>query len=209
MSGYAWISHALAWSDLVVFLTADIAEQDTETAIEALKLLKPGRPVPEEMCPKQLWNEPGRKPRTNLPGLFLASGYPIISGKAAAILRQFELGAGALYPIEGIYHSDRERRIPGEYFCWVFGNQKTAFLPQESPGKQPFGVQVNGDYVRWNLPVLPKDNQLAVSTAALESPDIWVDPLLFKSVFMSGPLGDALAEADLAKDFVLARCRVA
>ena len=53
-----------------------------------------------------------------------------------------------------------------------------------------------------------KDDDAAVSRAALTGPDVWVDPLLFKSLFLSGPLGDALAEAGMREAFALLRCRV-
>ena len=49
---------------------------------------------------------------------------------------------------------------------------------------------------------------MAVSAAALGGPDVWVDPTLFKSVFVSGRLGDALDEAGLRKAFRLYRSRV-
>jgi hypothetical protein len=59
------------------------------------------------------------------------------------------------------------------------------------------------------LPTIKKDDQLAVSPAAFDGPDVWVDPLLFKSVFLSGALGDALDAAGLRRAFDLFRCRVA
>lgn len=208
MDQHVWISKLLSDSELITFLTADIVEVNVERAIEGLKLLTPGKPVPRELCPRQIWNDEGRKAWTHLPDVSIVNGWPIVSESAEAVFRSFDLGEGALYPLEGAYQSDRSTRIPGDYFCWTFGNQKTAFLPHESPDKQPFGVKVDGDYLRWNMPVVHHDGQLAVSGAALDGPDVWVDPLLFKSVFLSAPLGDALEEQGLRKAFRLSRCRV-
>lgn len=208
MRQHVWISDILTDSELIVMFGSDIAEENTPQAIEGLKLLKPGRPVPRDLCPRRVWNEKGRKERTRLPHLSIINGYPIVSECAAAVLRQFDLGEGALYPIDGAFQSDRATPIDGNYFSWVFGNQKNAFLPLESPNKRAFGVKVDGEYVRWSLPILPEDDGIAVSMNGLQGPDVWVDPLLFKSVFLSGPLGDALEKAGLRKAFRLFRCRV-
>jgi hypothetical protein len=58
------------------------------------------------------------------------------------------------------------------------------------------------------MPFVHKDDQLAVSRAAMAGPDVWADPTLFKSVFVSERLGKALREAGLARAFRLFRCRV-
>jgi hypothetical protein len=58
------------------------------------------------------------------------------------------------------------------------------------------------------MPVLNHDDQIAVSRAAIGGPDVWVDPTLFRSVFLSGRLGDALDQAGMRKAFLLSRCRV-
>ena len=206
MDQHVWISDVLADSELIIMFGSDIAEENGAGAIEGLKLLKPGKPVPQDMCPKRLWNEKGRKERPSLPHLSIVNGYPVISAEAADVFRQFDLGEGALYPIEGVYQSDRTTRIPGDYYCWVFGNQKAAFLTEHSAEARPFAEHVPGPKTRWTIPMLLQDDQVAVSTVALEGPDVWVDPLLFKSVFLSGPLGDALDKAGLRNAFRLFRC---
>jgi hypothetical protein len=143
----------LADTTLVIFFTADIADAKAETAIEALILVKAGKSVSQDMCPKQVWNEKGRKKRIQLPHLFLASGSPIVSAKAAAVLRQFDLGGGGLYPLEGAYQSDRTTRIPGDYFCWIFGNLKSAFLGDQSPAARPFAPNAPVPTGRWSMPL--------------------------------------------------------
>jgi hypothetical protein len=203
-----WISDFLRQSELVVMFNSDIAENNVEGAIQGLNLLTPGSPVPRDLCPRHVWNEKGRKEPKRLPHLSMINGYPVISEAAAAVVGKFDLGDGALYRIDGAFQSDRATPIEGKYFCWVFGNQKHAFQPEESPDKRPFGVKVDGKYLRWNLPIIPKDDGLAVSSTAVEGPDVWVDPLLFKSVFLSSRLAEALDQAGLRNAFRLFRCRV-
>ena len=58
------------------------------------------------------------------------------------------------------------------------------------------------------MPWEMEDGDIAVSRTALAGPDVWVDTALFQSIFLSGPLGDALDEAGLRHDFRLFRCKV-
>ena len=205
MTDTVWISDVLADPDLVLMMETDIVAIDTSRAIEAINLLKAGKSVPEDICPKQIWaGETARLPG-RLPDLFLANAYPIVSERAADALRQFELGGGALYPVDRVFQKDRQTIIPGTFFCWTFGNTEAAFVAEQSPEARPFAGPDSG---RWKMPFVHKDNQLAVSHMALGGPDVWVDPTLFKSVFVSGRVGEALDQAGLRSAFRLFRCRV-
>lgn len=201
-----WITDVLADPDLVLMMETDIVANDTARAIEALNLLKAGKSVPAAMCPKQVWAGEAAKLSGLLPDLFLANAYPIVSERGAAVLRQFDLGGGALHPVDAVFQQDRHTQLPGTFYCWVFGNTKAAFDPDHSFGVRPFAGLNSG---RWKMPFVHKDDQLAVSPAALTGPDVWVDPTLFKSVFVSGKLGEALDKAGLTKAFRLFHCRVA
>jgi hypothetical protein len=205
MTDSVWICDVLADQDLVLLMETDIVAQDTGRAIEAINLLKAGKPVPADMCPKQVWGGETAEWVKGTPDLFLANAYPIVSERAADMLRQFDLGEGALYPVDAVYQKDRTTRIPGNFFCWIFGNSKSAFAASDSSDVRPFAGPNSG---RWKMPFVHKDGQLAVSSAALRGPDVWVDPTLFKSVFVSGRLGDALDGAGLRRAFRLYRCRV-
>lgn len=56
--------------------------------------------------------------------LFYARSYWIVSARAAAIIRRFDLGEGGLYPVtQGRYRRDRTTRVDGEYFTWIWGNR--------------------------------------------------------------------------------------
>ena len=208
MSDTVWISDLLADPEVAVMVNTDISVNDVERSIEGEKLLKAGKPVPRDLCPRQIWNdETFETPETfdRMPDVFIAHGHCIVSERAADVLRQFDLGGGALYPLDAVLQKDRKTPVPGEYFCWIFGNVKEAFLGDESPDARPF---VSGLHGEWKMPFVHRDGQLAVSTDALRGPDVWVDPRLFKSVFVSGPLGNALDQAGLREAFRLFLCRV-
>jgi hypothetical protein len=206
MADDVWISSVLTDPDLVLMMETDIVAKDAPKAIEALSLLNAGKPVPAQMCPRTIWPGETAKVSDRLPDLFLANAYPIVSERGAAVLRQFDLGGGSLHAVETVLQKDRQTPIlSGTYYCWVFGNTKAAFSPEQSSGTRPFAGPNSG---RWKMPFVHKDDQLAVSAEATGGPDVWVDPTLFKSVFLSGRLGEALTDVGLAKAFRLFRCRV-
>lgn len=206
MTDNVWISSVLTDPDLVLMMETDIVAKDAPKAIEALNLLNAGKSVPAQMCPRTIWPGETAKVSDRLPDLFLANAYPIVSERGAAVLRQFDLGGGSLHAVETVLQKDRQTPISGTFYCWIFGNTKTAFSAEQSTGARPFAGPNSG---RWKMPFVHKDDELAVSPEAVGGPDVWVDPTLFKSVFLSGRLGEALTNAGLAKAFRLFRCRVA
>src|SRR5437868_568655 len=127
MNELVWVSAMLAGSDLILMVNTDIDRRNTELAIEAGKLLKAGKPLPWDMCPKTIWIDVDRKPVARMPDLFVAQSYVIVSDKSAHILRQFDLGEGALYPVE-VLQNEGGTPVQGDYFTWVFGNTKQAVL---------------------------------------------------------------------------------
>lgn len=138
-----------------------------------------------------------------LPAIFNASGFWVVSTACADVLRQFDLGEGALYPTK-LFQHDRTTPVEGEYFCLNFGNQKQAFVPEYSPA----ALKPHPTQDMWKLPFVPKDYDMAVTKAALVGPDLWIDPLVRKALFLSDPLAQALKAAKLTRPFGLRKCRV-
>ena len=210
MSNYVWVSNAIDNTRLLLFVETDVNVADPDRMSEAMHLNNNGQSVAAELCPKKVWADNDvedyeRMPRDNMPDLFFANGYWIVSERAAEIMRQFDLGGGALHPVtEGVFLEDQVTRVPGEFYTWIHGNLKTAFLPDETPNKSPFGIAG----LRWNLPTKLNDDDIAVSTAALSGPDVWRDTVLMDAVFLSQSLGDALIAAGLKKAFHLYKARV-
>jgi hypothetical protein len=96
MTDSVWISDVLADPDLVLLMETDVVAQDATRAIEASNLLKAGKAVPEGFCPKEVWAGEAAEWVQRAPDLFLANTYPIVSEKAADVLRRFDVGEGAL-----------------------------------------------------------------------------------------------------------------
>jgi hypothetical protein len=205
MSSAPFLSAILPDPELFIAkLVTDLeAANDEERAIRGSKAFKDGLPMAREDCPQRIWStRAGSLER--LPGVFLVNGYWIVSGEAADIMRRFDLGAGAFFPVE-ILLSDKSTPAPGSWFVWSIGNRKTAFREADSPAARAMAGVGRSLCL---IPMMPKDDDIAVSPAALDGPEIWMDKTLFKSIFVSGPLGEALTAAGLAKAFRLFRCRL-
>jgi hypothetical protein len=204
MTDSVWISDVLADPDLVLLMETDVVAQDANRAIEAINLLKAGKAVPEACVPKrcgQAKPQRGFNARPTCSWQTLTRSCPrkrLTCSDGSMSVRERSIRSTPSSKRTG-------RRIPGNFFCWIFGNSKSAFAAEESPDARPFAGPNSG---RWKMPFVHKDDQLAVSRSALAGPDVWADPTLFKSVFVSGRLGDALGEAGLRKAFRLSRCRI-
>lgn len=212
MSEYVWVSAASMDLQLRMSAKSDMSQTNVEVAMEASRLNKNGKSVPAEMCPKKIWadidaDEYDKMPVDNMPDLFFVRSYWIVSEKAAEIMRQFDLGGGALYLVsEGVFRDDEVTRVPGNFYTWIYGNVKEAFEPDETPNKRPVAVGI--PETPWNLPWKLADGDIAVSKAALSPPDVWLDPMLWHTFFLSRALGDALVAAGLQQAFHLYKARV-
>ena len=124
----------------------------------------------------------------------------MVSEAAAQVLRQFDVGQGALYPTR-LTKSDKETPIGEGWYCLNYGNAKETVIPDKPIGM--LRTEAPGQLF-FVLSAYRKDDDLTVSRAALGSPDIWVDPRLKHGFFTSGRLARAIEEAKL-KGFYLTR----
>jgi len=134
--------------------------------------------------------------------LFMVNGFLCVTEKAAAVLRQFDLGSGGFFPLELVRY-DGVTPVDGFFWALNFGEKKNALAMEESRA-------VDGPNWRGNCtPKLwVKDDDFAVTHAALEGADLWGDARVESGFFVSPRLGAALHKAGLAKAFHLMRCRI-
>lgn len=202
MSDYVWVSNLMNDSTMIAMTTTDISERDIESSIAGQKALKAGKPVDPLNLPKSIYMDDGV--RAKLPPLFDANGFYVVNGPVVDVLTRFDLGEGGLYPVS-VWQSDRATLFEGRWFCWTFGNRKSAFSKANSTNLVPFGP---GDGEWASMPYNPADFDIAVTREALNGPDVWLDPPLFKTVFMSRKLGDELVAANLGQFFRLYRAKI-
>ncbi|WP_192179617.1 hypothetical protein [Mesorhizobium amorphae] len=131
----------------------------------------------------------------------LAAGAVVVSAACADVLRQFDLGHSSLYPIK-LFQHDRTTPVEGEYFCLNIGERKDVFLREYSPLVRVFGTG------RMKMPPNLHDDDVAVSSAGLEGPDLWVSPPLIRIFFLSDRLTQALRAAKMGRVFGFRACRI-
>lgn len=200
-----WISKAKLDSRLIMPLSSDLAG-----GVDLLDYWRgdPARePVGPWPCPTQIWVDPEYEGLIGkLPDLFFAGSSWIVSRRLANVLRLFDFGAGGLEPVAA-FDKDRQIPLPGDYLSWTFPNVKRAFLADQSTNLRNF---VPGVFT--TLAAIA-DGDLVCSQDALAGPDVWLDPSLYGSIFLSDRLMTALVEAGLSEQFQgpigLKKCRVA
>lgn len=144
----------------------------------------------------------------SLPDFFLGGGvYICVSERCADVFRQFDLGQGALHPVEMWQGNGKSRITEEPFFVLTFGCHKRAFLPELSNPKRfkKFGPEVDPF---WLPQLLSDDDDTAVSATALKGPDLWLDPTVQNVFFMSAELERALKAAKVARNIRRSRCRV-
>jgi len=139
--------------------------------------------------------------------LFAVDGFYAVKGKLAEILKQFDLGGTDLVEFP-IYQADKTTQLPGPYYFLNLGSQKNCLRPELSTNLEAGVLNVTTGKRRWRPKSDLHDGDAAVTVAALEGADLWVDPKFPGQIFMSGPLHDAIEAARLKIDFYFTRARI-
>ncbi|HET9218880.1 MAG TPA: hypothetical protein VFR18_17990 [Terriglobia bacterium] len=203
MSETVWISKAPLDSRLLLPLTSDVAEPKGLIHYWKANSAAESR---NASCPTEIWVKDGSAREINkLPDLSLIRTSWILSQRLADVFQRFDLGKGGIEPVRA-FKSDHHTPLAGQYFCLSFDNVKRAFLPDESSKVSNFVKGV------WTTDPDFSDGNIVCSREALSGPDIWIDPRLYGSLFLSDRLVSALAEAKVEEAFGglggLRRCRI-
>ncbi|QJB69119.1 imm11 family protein [Parasphingorhabdus halotolerans] len=201
-----WASNAMINPAMLRPIRHDLAESgeiNKQKSLLAAKENPQGKALSKEYFPDEIFvAKDANTNYENLPHLFYAYGYWVVSGEVADVMRQFDLGGCNLYPTN-VFRKDRKTSIGDKWFCLNFGNVKQAFIGNESTAVSKFG---SGTTDRWNAPTILKDGQLVVRSSALSGPDIWIDAKIFNIFFVSNRLARALKAAKVATPFGLKKC---
>lgn len=209
---YAWLSTAAIFPDIMKAIRcADDFSEDPDRkarALAASSASHKGDPIPPGDVPTTFfaWRDKidsAKKQTAKLPHL-TTSGFWFVREKAAEVLGDFDLGQSKLHPIEMLME-DRVTPLPGgPYFLLDFNSHKDVFLPAHSPD-MPL---VRGSTSRYSARMTTKDDAAALSPEALDGADIWWNPNVWFTFFLSDPLAQALQKAGVDRSFALRRCRI-
>jgi hypothetical protein len=186
-------------------------EGPTDDGVERLKLYNSGFSLPERHIPEALaiWNP---KSFARFGDIFATYQF-VLRPALAEIFARFDLGEGGVTPMP-VYQQDLQTPAPGEFFLLRLGARKNSFLPDLS-NRADYRIRPSykdpktGETI-WNIGSYIEDDDVVVSSVALEGADLWCETHVFDRLFLSGALAAALQQAKLKKvDFRLKRCRVA
>lgn len=207
ISGYVWYSQKSHYRGIsyttMQNMHGSVSNLEPEV-LETMKLATMQQFLTADQLPADLYHNKRRgAPRPKRHPDMFASGFMILSSKAADIVKQFDLGEGALYPVR-LWENDAKTRVPGDFFYLTHGNRKTGFLPEKSPEAfDPYGNKKV-----WLPPPNPVNDQLYFSREALEGVDIWRDNKCYFGIMLSDRLVSTLKDAGIARDWKLLRCPV-
>ena len=206
MSDVVWISTAPRDASNMRPLRNDVVDRGPETFEPILDRVRTGEPLLDGDFPERIYGAPdARESAYNLPDLFKANGFWVVSSAARDVLDALDLGQGKMRPVE-VLKNDKQTPVGGAWFCISFGNRKQALLPAESR-RMRLGYIKDGRK-GWFPAGGIQDDDVAVSPRALAGPDIWIDPDVGDCIFLSDRAAKALKKAKAAKGFLLSRCRV-
>jgi hypothetical protein len=167
-----------------------------------------GEPLPEPCFPKFFYgNQRATESAYRLPDLFRIGEFWITSRAAANVLEQFNMGDGALYPVE-VFTGDKVTPVGSEWFCINFGNKKSALRLDQSISSLNEAYIRNGGVKGWTPKPTINDGDIYLTNAANNGSDIWMDTLVGDAFFMSSSLGRALRKAKADKGFFLKACLI-
>ncbi|QMT31922.1 hypothetical protein [Alysiella filiformis] len=157
--------------------------------------------------PNSLWADKMDYPKDD-EYVFFANGRIVFNQQCGEIFKQFNLGQSDFAPIH-IYDIETGELWKEETFYILdVSEQRRYMLNPQSHSKfkfirYPSGLEIYSP--RYGI----RDNYVELSASAQEcNVDLWHDPLLLHSYFMSEPLQAALSEADMAHKFGFALCKL-
>lgn len=184
-------------------LWSDMHEDQIEAVIKASKAANQGdlylrSGFPEVMYVRYPDSPPVTKP---LGDLFNNADYWFVSERCKNVLSEFNLGRTQFYPVK-ILQSDRKTEIAGFFHMNIASTNRAVLLEKSAPQKK-FRFEE-----RYRLATNLEDEDLVIDSHSLDRSDLWVDPALSKSLFLSDGLVSAIESAGMRDLWRLNHCKL-
>lgn len=201
MSDAVWVSNVYSDTTLVKAFRSDVELTDRMAAVDLVKRQKHGEALGEPNFPKKFVARYRDRAMGRQPDFFFAGGFLCVSDRFADVVMKFDLGAGGVYPVHLVQY-DGETPVEGRYFGLDIGATKRCVSDAKSR------LLVQGSSVAPALPHDHRDDDIAVTQAALDGAEIWIDLCLFQCLFFGDRLVTSMKAHSLAARLKLKRCRV-
>ncbi|MEQ1454731.1 hypothetical protein [Acinetobacter seifertii] len=134
----------------------------------------------------------------------------LINEECANLLKKFRLGETAMYPLS-FFDIDLNEPVNNETYYFLNIAEWRNYLLPEFSSKDLYDMEIkNSNYsLYYLLESKYHDNALAVSEKATNCDlDLWHDPALASSIFVSDELKKALENAGMAQDWLFYNCQL-
>ena len=183
----------------------DIESFDIHSLSRLRSFVGNGREVSASDFPKRAIS--GRKNPKRLRHV-IDLGVIAFSENVIELLRGFDLGDCQFHPVQ-LLDKNGKTELEHRYAYVEYRNVKESFQIDQTPRARSVPSHRNPKMKDYRYPpIVPKDDEIVLSSAALDGPDIWVEKYLFYMVFVSDRLADALKSKRLSPPFFLRRCRI-
>ncbi|UOP05554.1 hypothetical protein LVJ77_05445 [Conchiformibius kuhniae] len=159
------------------------------------------------ILPDKLWTSDVNTPAPDLSAFTITGNHLVLSEACGEIFQQFHLGNSKLVKLQiynmGTLEPDDERF----FYFFDLAEWRHYVLPEKSGSAcDALGYERNGYKYHFYR---PNKDSLVLSEAALNCDlDIWHDPMLMRSVFLSKRLYQALDDAGMIKDWHVNPCLI-
>ena len=206
--------------DFSRFFSLQSEENDTEERkrewrnmldqiLQVIDIYNKHDPLPQNKLPqvmyadfKEMYAKFPKENLVELPSFFkISSGFIIITEQLAELLGDFRLGSTQISPVK-LYEKSTSELLSEQTFYFINACEKHSYLLPEKCDASLELVSRGG----YNLYRHPSDKEKAkkycFSQCAMNCPvDIWHDPMIENSTFLSEPLQQAIKKAGLNKGF--------
>jgi len=134
---------------------------------------------------------------------------PVVSEKLAGILLQGDLGPSNFYPVK-LHRRDKNTTFDQEFFILNLAVCKNSLEPDKSVNLAERVLAPSKKKRVFDIHSWAEDDEIVVTQAALQGPEVWVDPMLpDKTFFVSDRMYKLLDKAKLAGLLDFKRCAIA
>ncbi|MBO9434475.1 hypothetical protein J7394_09680 [Ruegeria sp. R13_0] len=185
----------------------EIWERNRKERIDLSARLNRGDLVECNELPPRMWIDKGfqRDSNRKLPHLFSAGSVLACSQSLVDALKPFDLGKSVFWPMSFLKH-DRETPFEGgPFYLFQIREIKRAFSTKDSVNYIP--REFDHQTFLGLVSLTQKDDEIRLLASASEV-DVWIDPSLGKSIFVSDAVYRTLRKTNLLGKIAALRCPI-
>jgi hypothetical protein len=177
-------------------------EDQQRASAAAMKTLRGLRLEPHEVPARLIHFAPGRVPFAGPVPPVIANAGVFLRDDVKAVFDPFDLGAAQVFPVQLCDTTpDREIPVPVWYLNPV--NSRRTVDPGLSGMERPKLGTLVGDYYHPPSDLRARHRLVRTHREAMGGPDLWIDPMIHRTLFLSQRLAERLVAEGLQKAFDL------